>query len=90
MGVIAAGHLADMVVLERDPVADIANMRSILFTVKRGHRFDRADYRPITARRRAMMTTELGRRVFLATRRRRGFGRRRPWRNGRGRRAGRR
>jgi imidazolonepropionase-like amidohydrolase len=48
-GVIAVGHLADMVVLERDPVADIANMRSILFTVKRGRRFDRAAYRAITA-----------------------------------------
>jgi imidazolonepropionase-like amidohydrolase len=47
-GVIAVGHLADMVVLARDPVADIANMRSVLFTVKEGRRFDRADYRPIT------------------------------------------
>jgi imidazolonepropionase-like amidohydrolase len=48
MGVIAAGHLANLVVLERDPVADIANMRSVLFTVKNGRRFARADYRPIT------------------------------------------
>jgi hypothetical protein len=48
MGVIAVGHLADMVVLERDPTADIGNMRSILFTVKRGRRFDRADYRAIS------------------------------------------
>jgi imidazolonepropionase-like amidohydrolase len=48
MGVIAAGHLADLVVLERDPGADISNMRSVLFTVKRGRRFDRTDYRPIT------------------------------------------
>ena len=49
MGVIAPGRLANLVVLERDPVADIANLRSVLFTVKRGRRFDRADYRPITA-----------------------------------------
>jgi len=48
MGVIAPGHLADMVVLERDPSAAIANMRSVLFIVKRGRRFDRADFRPIT------------------------------------------
>jgi imidazolonepropionase-like amidohydrolase len=48
-GVIAPGHLADMVVLARDPVADIANMRSILFTVKDGRRFERSDYHPITA-----------------------------------------
>jgi hypothetical protein len=46
-GVIAPGHYADLVVLERDPVADIANMRSILFTVKHGRRFARTDYRPI-------------------------------------------
>jgi len=47
MGVIAPGHLADLVVLARDPTADISNMRSVLFTVKRGRRFDRSDYRPI-------------------------------------------
>src|SRR5206468_6716757 len=40
-GVIAAGHLADMVVLTRDPVADISNMRSVLFTLKHGRRFER-------------------------------------------------
>jgi imidazolonepropionase-like amidohydrolase len=49
MGVIAPGRLADMVVLERDPAGDIANLRSVLFTVKRGRRFDRSDYRPISA-----------------------------------------
>ena len=49
MGTIAPGRLANLVVLERDPLAGIANLRSILFTVKRGRRFDRADYRPITA-----------------------------------------
>jgi imidazolonepropionase-like amidohydrolase len=47
-GVIAAGYLANLVVLGRDPAADIANMRSVLLVVKRGRRFDRADYRPIT------------------------------------------
>jgi imidazolonepropionase-like amidohydrolase len=45
-GVIATGYFADLVVLERDPLADIANMRSVLFTVKHGRRLDRADYRP--------------------------------------------
>jgi imidazolonepropionase-like amidohydrolase len=48
MGVVAPGRLANLVVLERDPVADIANLRSVLFTVKNGRRFARADYRPIT------------------------------------------
>jgi len=49
MGVVAPGYLANLVVLERDPTADIANMRSVQFTVKRGRRYDRTDYRPITA-----------------------------------------
>jgi imidazolonepropionase-like amidohydrolase len=48
MGVVAAGRRADLVVLERDPVADIANMRSVLLVVKNGLRYVRADYRPIT------------------------------------------
>jgi imidazolonepropionase-like amidohydrolase len=47
-GVIAAGYRADLVVLERDPLADIANSRSVLMVVKNGRRFNRADYRPIT------------------------------------------
>jgi imidazolonepropionase-like amidohydrolase len=49
LGRIAPGLAADLVVLARDPALDIANMRSVLFTVKNGRRFDRADYRPITA-----------------------------------------
>lgn len=47
-GVIAVGYRADLVALERDPLADIANLRSVLFTVKNGRRYARADYRPIT------------------------------------------
>ena len=47
LGVVAPGRIADLVILERDPVADVANLRSVLFTVKSGRRFDRADYRPI-------------------------------------------
>jgi cytosine/adenosine deaminase-related metal-dependent hydrolase len=46
MGVIAPGYLANMVVLGRDPAADIGNMRSVLFTVKRGHRVERPEPRP--------------------------------------------
>jgi len=49
LGVIAPGRVADLVVVERDPIADIANLRSVLFTVKHGRRFDRADYVPMTA-----------------------------------------
>jgi imidazolonepropionase-like amidohydrolase len=47
LGIVAPGRFADLVVLARDPGADIANMRSVLFTVKHGRRFERADYRPI-------------------------------------------
>ena len=49
MGTIAAGKLADFVVLAKDPSADIGNLRSIEATVKRGREYRRADYRPITA-----------------------------------------
>lgn len=48
-GSIAPGKLADFVVLTADPLADIANIRSIETVVKRGRAYSRADYRPITA-----------------------------------------
>jgi hypothetical protein len=48
MGTVEQYHPATFVVLARNPLADIANMRSVLFTVKRGRIFDRRDYRPIT------------------------------------------
>jgi hypothetical protein len=47
-GTVQPGRLADLVILSRDPNADIANMRSVVLTVKRGHTFARADYVPIT------------------------------------------
>ena len=47
MGTIEAGKLANFVVLGADPSVDIANLRTALFTVKRGRRFGRSDYRPI-------------------------------------------
>ncbi|QJU60692.1 amidohydrolase family protein [Sphingomonas sp. AP4-R1] len=48
MGTVEAGKLANFVVLTRDPSADIANIRSIEMTVKRGRAYRRADYRPVT------------------------------------------
>jgi len=47
-GTVAPGKLADLVVLARDPLADIANMRSVVMTVKRGRIFARGDYVPIS------------------------------------------
>ncbi len=47
-GVVAPGYLANLVVLSRDPTREIANMRSVVMTVKRGRRLDRENYVPIT------------------------------------------
>jgi imidazolonepropionase-like amidohydrolase len=48
MGSIEAGKLANLVVLERNPLTDIANLRSVSQTIKRGRVFPRTAYRPIT------------------------------------------
>lgn len=48
MGSVEVGKLANLVVLDRDPLADLSNLRSIRFTVKRGTRLDRSAYTPIT------------------------------------------
>lgn len=44
-GTLEAGKLANMVFLQRDPLQDIGNVRSVVLTVKRGHEFARADYK---------------------------------------------
>jgi imidazolonepropionase-like amidohydrolase len=49
IGSIEAGKLANMLVLDRDPLQNIANVRSVDFVVKRGIRYSRGDYRPATA-----------------------------------------
>ena len=50
MGAIAPGRLANFLVVAADPLQDIGNLRTILFTVKRGRRFDRSEFRPISPR----------------------------------------
>jgi imidazolonepropionase-like amidohydrolase len=44
-GTIAAGKLANMVVLSANPLDDVRNMRSVVMTVKRGRQFLRSDYK---------------------------------------------
>lgn len=48
-GTIEPGKLANMVVLDRNPLDDIANVGSVAIVVKLGTRYPRADYRPATA-----------------------------------------
>ena len=48
MGTVEPGKLANLVVVEKNPLDDLGNLRSVVFTVKRGRRFNRADYRPIS------------------------------------------
>lgn len=46
IGSIEPGKLANLVVLDKDPLQVIANVRSVDFVVKRGIRYPRADYHP--------------------------------------------
>jgi imidazolonepropionase-like amidohydrolase len=47
MGSIAPGKLANLIVLAKDPLADIANLKSLELTVKRGRAYPRADFKPL-------------------------------------------
>lgn len=47
MGSVTPGKLANLVVLDKDPLGSLANLRSVVLTVKRGKQYRRSDYRPI-------------------------------------------
>ena len=44
IGTIEEGKYANLVFLERDPVAGVENLKSVSFTLKRGQRFDRDEF----------------------------------------------
>ena len=44
IGTVEEGKYANLVFLEDDPTAGVENLKSVLFTLKRGHRFDRKDF----------------------------------------------
>lgn len=48
-GSIEAGTLANLVVLNRDPLVNIANVGSVYMVVKRGIRYLRSAYKPVAA-----------------------------------------
>ena len=48
IGSVEAGKVADFVVLEKNPLTDIANIRSVNLVVKHGIRYPRFGYRPAT------------------------------------------
>ncbi len=44
IGTVEEGKYANLVFLEDDPSAGVENLKSVLFTLKRGRRFDRQDF----------------------------------------------
>ena len=48
MGTIEPGKLANLVFLSADPLQDIAALRTVTLTVKRGVQYPRSNYRPLT------------------------------------------
>lgn len=48
MGTLVPGKLANIAFTAKDPLADIANLKTVTLTLKRGKPFARRDWRPIT------------------------------------------
>jgi imidazolonepropionase-like amidohydrolase len=44
MGTLAAGKLANLVIVSRNPLDDIKALREVVLTVKRGRAYPRSDY----------------------------------------------
>jgi imidazolonepropionase-like amidohydrolase len=48
MGTIEVGKLANLIVLDKDPLKDISGIRSVYLTVKNGIRYPHSKYTPVT------------------------------------------
>jgi imidazolonepropionase-like amidohydrolase len=49
VGTIEPGKIANMVILDKDPIEDIVNVRSVYMVVKRGTQYLRSSYKPARA-----------------------------------------
>jgi len=47
IGSVQAGKLADLIVTAKDPTADLANLKTLELTIKRGREYRRADFKPL-------------------------------------------
>ena len=50
IGTLEVGKIADLVVLRRNPLENIANIHSVELVVKNGHRYPRSNYKPASER----------------------------------------
>jgi imidazolonepropionase-like amidohydrolase len=48
MGTIEPGKLANLMFVAKNPLDDIANLKTVTMTVKRGALYRRSDYHPVT------------------------------------------
>jgi len=47
MGSIGPGKLANMIILEMNPLDDLANLKTVIMTIKRGREYKRSDFVPL-------------------------------------------
>ncbi|MBQ1542698.1 hydrolase [Caulobacter sp. CCUG 60055] len=48
LGQIAPGRLADLMIVEKNPLEDIRNLRTVTLTVKRGRAYPRSEFQPLS------------------------------------------